>query len=79
MEVPDGGDDLVEDGPGLPLREELLAHDLVEELPAAHELKDEADLEDGTDISGYKGFGYMEFPAIWDIFGWSGTEWDFIQ
>ena len=28
---------------------------------------------------GYKVIGYMVFPAIWSIFGWSRTEWDFIQ
>ena len=45
MEEPYGGDDLFEDGPGLALREELLPHDLVQQLAAAHELEHEAHLE----------------------------------
>ena len=32
-----------------------------------------------TPDTAYKEFGYMEFSATWTIFGWSQTEWTFIQ
>ena len=50
VEEPDGGDDLLEDGPGLPLREELLPHDLVQQLAATHELKHQENLMVGDII-----------------------------
>ena len=32
-----------------------------------------------TPDSAHKEFRYMEFPAIWTVFGWSRTEWTCIQ
>ena len=51
VEEADGGDDLLEDGPGLPLREELLPHDLVQQLAAPHELEHQAHLIEGSNFN----------------------------
>ena len=63
MEVADRGDDPLEDGPGLPLGEELLPHDLVQQLAAAHQLEHEAHLFVGEISCNYD----RQEVANWDL------------
>lgn len=44
MQVPHRRGHLLHDGPGLALREELLAKDLVQEFPPAHEVEHQVDM-----------------------------------